>query len=178
MPLPALMVTEIALPEIVAPKSTPAPVSFVTSTVYGPDPESVARFTVRLSDCAEPEGTAPKLTLTWSSATIALTAENRFARPAPMMLTFELRPTPLELSSTPWSAVFTMDERTCQAAQLGCWPITTAAAPARCGVDIDVPWKNAQQGGTAHASFGCELSTLTPCATTSGFTRKSTSVGP
>ena len=50
--------------------------------------------------------------------------------------------------------------------------------PARCGVAIEVPWKNAQQGGVVQAKGGCELSTFTPGATTSGLTRKSTSVGP
>jgi hypothetical protein len=41
-----------------------------------------------------------------------------------------------------------------------------------------VPWKNAKHGGVAQNWWGIELSTLTPGATTSGFTRKSTSVGP
>ncbi len=54
--------------------------------------------------------------------------------------------------------------------------------PARCGVAIEVPWKNAQHGvvpvPVLHVQRGCELSTFTPGATTSGLTRKSTSVGP
>jgi hypothetical protein len=41
-----------------------------------------------------------------------------------------------------------------------------------------VPWKNAKHGGAAQDWCGIELSTFTPGATTSGFTRKSTSVGP
>ncbi len=41
----------------------------------------------------------------------------------------------------------------------------TAADPARCGVAIDVPWKNAQHGGVAQDECaGCELKTLTPGA--------------
>jgi hypothetical protein len=43
---------------------------------------------------------------------------------------------------------------------------------------IDVPWKNAKHGGAAQNPCGIELNTLTPGATTSGLTRKSTSVGP
>jgi hypothetical protein len=86
--------------------------------------------------------------------------------------------------STFSSAVLTTAERTAQAGQFGCCPSTTAADPARCGVAIDVPWKNAQHGvGKAgvHDSGpvpGIELSTFTPGAVTSGLTRKSTSVGP
>src|SRR5712691_6262332 len=89
-----------------------------------------------------------------------------------MTLTFVSEPPVLKFFSTPVSAVLTIAERTSAADQLGCWPSTTAAEPARCGVAIDVPWKNAQHGA------GIELSTLTPGATTSGLTRKSTSVGP
>src|SRR5512133_1921840 len=65
-----------------------------------------------------------------------------------------------------------MAERIAAADQSGCAPIRTAAEPARCGVAIDVPWKN------AHLLPGIELRTFTPGATTSGLTRKSTSVGP
>ena len=74
--------------------------------------------------------------------------------------------------------MFPVAERTWVADQVGCWPRTTAAEPARCGVAIEVPWKNAQHGGAAQNDAGIELSTFTPGATTSGFTRKSTSVGP
>src|SRR3954464_249517 len=71
-----------------------------------------------------------------------------------------------------------MADRICAADQVGCCPRTTAAEPARCGVAIEVPWKNAQHGSPPQEATGMELSTLTPGATTSGFTRKSTSVGP
>src|SRR5204862_281014 len=78
----------------------------------------------------------------------------------------------------PWSAVLTTAERICAADQSGCCCRTTAAEPARCGVAIDVPWKNAKQGLPPQKDTGIELSTLTPGAMTSGLIRKSTSVGP
>src|SRR5215211_5061186 len=71
-----------------------------------------------------------------------------------------------------------MAERICAADQLGCCPRTTAAEPARCGVAMEVPWKKAKHGGASQNWCGIELSTFTPGATTSGFTRKSTSLGP
>src|SRR5215211_5682399 len=71
-----------------------------------------------------------------------------------------------------------MAERICAALQVGCCPRRTAAEPAKCGAAIDVPWKNAKQGGAPQNWCGIELSTFTPGATTSGLTRKSTSVGP
>ena len=80
--------------------------------------------------------------------------------------------------TTPWSAVLTTAERICAADQSGCCCRTTAAEPARCGVAIDVPWKNAKQGLPPQKDTGIELSTLTPGAITSGLIRKSTSVGP
>src|SRR5436305_8471903 len=82
------------------------------------------------------------------------------------------------LRRTTLSAGFTMAERTSASDQVGCCWRTTAAEPARCGVAIEVPWKNAQHGGAAQNACGIELSTLTPGATTSGLIRKSTSVGP
>src|SRR5436305_10818646 len=82
------------------------------------------------------------------------------------------------LRRTTLSAGFTMAERTSASDQSGCCWRRIAAEPARCGVAIDVPWKNAKHGGDAQNAAGIELSTLTPGATTSGLTRKSTSVGP
>src|SRR5690242_12050769 len=80
--------------------------------------------------------------------------------------------------STPRTAVFTIAERMSAADQSGCSPRRKAAVPARCGVAIEVPWKNAKHGGVAQNACGIDESTFTPGATTSGFTRKSTSVGP
>jgi hypothetical protein len=41
-----------------------------------------------------------------------------------------------------------------------------------------VPWKKAKHGAPPQYDVGMELRTFTPGATTSGLTRKSTSVGP
>src|SRR5206468_11241592 len=110
--------------------------------------------------------------------TFALTAASRFSRPVPLMFTLFCNAPVEKLRSTPVSAVLTIAERTSAADQPRCCWRMTAAEPARCGVAIDVPWKNAKQGGAAQNACGIELSTLTPGATTSGLTRKSTSVGP
>src|SRR5260370_923250 len=83
-----------------------------------------------------------------------------------------------EFFRTPRSAVLTIADRTSAADQSACCPCTTAADPARCGVAIDVPWKKAKHGGVLQNWWGIELRTLTPGATTSGLTRKSTLVGP
>ena len=127
----------------------------------------------------EPEGTAPKETLTGSNATVALTAESRFSRPAPTMFGSVTSVVPsLAALMTPRSAVLTIADRICQASQSGCAPRTTAAEPARCGAAIEVPLKNAKHGGAEQNAAGIELSTFSPGAITSGLTRKSTSVGP
>src|SRR6266571_5032313 len=116
--------------------------------------------------CPEPFGTAPKLTLTGSRATAALTALPRFSRPEPIDRTLVAFLIALA------SAVLMTAERTCSADSHGRWPSTTAAEPARCGVAIDVPWKNAKHGGAAQPNAGIELMTFTPGATTSGLIRK------
>src|SRR6266571_2716260 len=95
-----------------------------------------------------------------------------------MTLTFVSGAAVEKFLRTPCSPVLTIAERTSAADQPGCCWRTMAAEPARCGVAIDVPWKNAKHGGLAQKAAGIELSTLTPGATTSGLTRKSTSVGP
>ena len=66
----------------------------------------------------------------------------------------------------------------CRGPRRLCCHCTTAAEPARCGVAIEVPCINAQHGAPPQNDKGIELSTFTPGATTSGLTRKSTSVGP
>jgi len=89
----------------------------------------------------------------------------------PIILTLFSRALLLNFLSTFWSAVLTMAERICSALQLGYSQRSTAAEPARCGVAIEVPWKKAQHGLPLQNATGMELSTLTPGATTSGFTR-------
>jgi hypothetical protein len=95
----------------------------------------------------EPLGVAPKLTLTGSSSADASVAEARLTRPAPTMLTSWTTVVPSVYEVTAFaSAVLTTAERIAQAGHAGCCCLITAAAPARCGVAIDVPWKNAKQG--------------------------------
>src|SRR5213595_2271460 len=95
-----------------------------------------------------------------------------------MTLTFVSGAAVEKFFRTPCSPVLTIAERTSAADQPGCCWRTMAAEPARCGVAIDVPWKNAKHGLPPQKDTGIELSTLTPGAITSGLMRKSTSVGP
>src|SRR5262245_27310786 len=95
-----------------------------------------------------------------------------------MMFTSFSRAVPSMLQLAFWSALLTMADRISQALHVGCSPFRTAAAPARCGVAIDVPSKNAKHGGALQNDAGIELRTFWPGASTSGLTRKSTSVGP
>src|SRR5262245_49561758 len=130
-------------------KPTPAPVTPLTlrPKVWA----LVLRFvivTLLVRDWPEPAGTEPKLVLTGSTAATAVTAPSRSRSPAPTTLT-SVTTAPLTKDVTaPCTAVFTTAERTCAALHVGCAPRTTAAAPARCGVDIEVPFKNAQQMGS------------------------------
>jgi len=64
-------------------------------------------------------GNPPKLTLTGSSVTTALTAASRSSRPAPMTLTSVSRFGLFYCFKTFWSAVFTIAERICAALQFG-----------------------------------------------------------
>ncbi|HWG55874.1 MAG TPA: hypothetical protein VNT58_05055, partial [Gaiellaceae bacterium] len=93
---------------------------------------------VRLSVRPDPDGTPPKLTLTGSSATFAVTADATFARPAPIVLTLLTGP-PVELLSTPWSAVLTIAERIAAADQAGRWALTTAPRPRGAGSPSTCP---------------------------------------
>src|SRR4029078_5303458 len=126
----------------------------------------------------DPEGTAPKLTETGSSAALAPAADSRLSRPAPDRLTSVAGPSRVAFSRTPVSAVLTTALRIAQAGQSGCSWRTIAAEPARCGVAIDVPLKKAKHGSPSQKLVGIDDRTFTPGATTSGLTRKSTSVGP
>src|SRR5919204_5743306 len=96
----------------------PEPLVTATDTVR----EEFARLlTVTANDrlCPEAEGTAPKLTLTGSSATVAPTAFSRFSRPAPMTFT-SLTGAPVWKLLRTFSAVLTTAERTSAADQPGC----------------------------------------------------------
>src|SRR5262249_16656412 len=119
----------------------------------------------------DPDGIDPNEALTGSAPTEARAADRRFSRPAPWMFASVMMIEPVEESlRAPRSAVLTMADRTSAALQSGCCPMMTAAEPARCGVAIEVPWKNAQHPRSPQ-SPGIEERTFTPGATTSGLTR-------
>src|SRR5258708_18655943 len=85
----------------------------------------------------------PKLAEAGSIHVVASAATDRFSRPAPCAL----RPTscrPVIASLITKSARLTSADLICVGDQPGCNASNTAADPARCGVDIEVPWKEAQ----------------------------------
>src|ERR1700704_6134715 len=75
---------------------------------------------------------------------------------------------PVELLPTGLLAVLTSADLICCGDQSGCSCFSRAAEPATCGVAIEVPWKNAKQGGLEQELIRIELYTFTPGATTSG----------
>ena len=79
------------------------------------------------------------------------------------------------------SAVLTRADLTWIGVHVGWRPRRTAAEPATCGDDIDVPLKNSQSPSLPHGlpvSHTVELRTLTPTEARSGLIAKSTNVGP
>src|SRR5919197_3074566 len=90
-----------------------------------------------------PRATLPKLAATGSIHVVASAATERFSRPAPCAV----GPTsnvPEKASLITKSARLTRADLTCAGDQSLCSCRSTAAEPAMCGVDIEVPWKNAQ----------------------------------
>jgi len=64
------------------------PVLEPTDTLKVAEPlPRLLNVTLKLLELPEPDGTAPKLTLTGSSAALAFTAESKFSRPEPTALT-------------------------------------------------------------------------------------------
>src|ERR687888_2262128 len=89
-----------------------------------------------------PRATLPKLAETGSIHVVASAATERFSRPPPCAV----GPTscvPVTASLITKSARLTSADLTCAGDQ-SLRPKSTAAEPAMCGVDIDVPLKNAQ----------------------------------
>src|SRR6058998_1063025 len=135
-----------------------------------------------LREVGLPAGTLPKLAEAGSIHVVAFAATERFSRPLPCAL----GPTswvPVIASLITKSARLTSADLICAGDQSGCNAKSTAADPAMCGVDIDVPWKKAQpepspgQSGPLFTQV-IELSTFTPTDVTSGLRAKSTRVGP
>src|SRR4030095_15523000 len=90
---------------------------------------------------------------------------------------------PVAASLTTKSAWFTSADLICAGDQSGCSCRSTAAPPARCGVAIDVPVKNAHPEPSPGHPAGLpthviELRTFTATEATSGLRAKSTRVGP
>src|SRR5437764_15159544 len=126
--------------------------------------------------------TLPKFAETRSSQVVASAATERFSRPPPCAV----GPTscvPVLASFTTRSARLTRADLTSAGDQPECRFSSTAAEPAMCGVDIDVPLKKAQPVPSSGQVSGLptqviELRTLTPTEVRSGLTARLTLVGP
>src|SRR6266496_715459 len=137
---------------------------------------------VMVNDVGWPTVTLPKLAETGSSHVVASAATERFSRPAPCAV----GPTscrPVAASLITKSAWLTSADLICAGDQLESRFKSTAAEPAMCGVDIDVPLKKAHPVPSPGQVSGLptqviELRTLTPTEVRSGLTAKSTAVGP
>src|SRR4029077_11027914 len=134
------------------------------------------------SDTGRPAVILPKLAETGSIHVVPSAATPRFSRPVPCAV----GPTscvPVTESLITRSARLTSADLICSGDQVECKPLSTAADPAMCGVDMDVPWKKAQplpspgQPGPLPTQV-IEMSTLTPTEVTSGLIATSTFVGP
>jgi hypothetical protein len=85
---------------------------------------------------------------------------------------------PVELLLTGRFAGFTRADLICAGDHVGWSWLSSAAAPAMCGVAMLVPWKNAKHGGEAQEELVTEESTLTPGAVASGLIWNVKGVGP
>src|SRR5205823_10249774 len=156
-------------------------VNFVTKTVNVSE-LPVGLDSVMFKDVGWPTVTLPKLAETGSIHVVASAETERCSRPAPCAV----GPTscvPVTASVTTKSARFTSADLTCAGDQEESRFRSTAADPAMCGVDIDVPLKKAHPVPSPGQVSGLpthviELRTFTPTEVTSGLTAKSTAVGP
>src|SRR6266487_6903337 len=137
---------------------------------------------VIVNEVGWPTVTRPKLAETGSSHVVASAATERFSRPARCAVgPMSCRPVLASLITK--SAWLTSADLTCAGDQSGWRSSNTAADPAMCGVDIEVPLKKAQPLPSSGQVSGLpthvmELRTLTPTEVRSGLTAKSTAVGP
>src|SRR6266513_5476332 len=126
--------------------------------------------------------TLPKLAETGSIHVVASAATERFSRPAPCAVG-PMSWSPVLASLITRSAWLTSADLTCAGDQDGSKFRSTAADPAMCGVDMEVPLKKAHPVPSPGQVSGLpthviELRTLTPTEVRSGLTAKSTFVGP
>src|SRR6267142_2932892 len=135
-----------------------------------------------VTEVGRPTVTRPKLAEAGSIHVVESADTDRFSRPVPCAV----GPTscvPVTASLTTKSARLTSADLICAGVQSLCSCRSTAAEPAMCGVDIEVPWKNAQPEPSPGQPTGLpthviELRTFTPTDVTSGLTAKSTFVWP
>src|SRR5262249_62135288 len=95
-----------------------------------------------LTEVGRPTVTRPKLAEAGSIHVVASAATDRFSRPAPCAV----GPTscnPVTASLITRSARLTSADLICAGDQSGCSCSSTAAEPAMCGVDMEVPLMNA-----------------------------------
>src|SRR5438128_2705519 len=139
--------------------------------------------TITTTDLGELAGTFPKLAETGSSHVVPSAATERFSRPPPCAVG-PMSCRPVLASLTTRSARLTRADLIRAGDQsLLERSSSTAADPAMCGVDMDVPLKKAQPEPSSGQVAGLpthvnELRTLTPTEVRSGLTATSTFVGP
>src|SRR5439155_8816541 len=141
---------------------------------------------VIVSEVGLPTLTLPKLAETGSSHVVASAATERFSRPAPCAVgPIECVPVLASLTTTSAtrSAWLTRADLTCAGDQVEWSSSSTAAEPAMCGVDIDVPLKKAHPLPSSGQppplpTQVIELRTLTPTEVRSGLISRSGVVGP
>src|SRR6476646_8373029 len=153
-------------------------VNFVTETL-NVSAVPVGLDSVIVTDVGWPRVTRPKLAETGSIHVVASAATERFSRPAPCAVG-PMSCKPVAASLTTKSARFTSADLICPGVQSLCSCKSTAAEPAICGVDIDVPLRKAQgePPQSTKSVLTQELRTFTPTEVRSGLAAKSTLVGP
>src|SRR3989454_8742354 len=142
----------------------------------------VGLYSVMVNEVGWPTATLPKLAEKGSSHVVASAATERFSRPAPWAVG-PMSCVPVNESLITKSVRLTSADLTCAGDQAGWRFRSTAAEPAMCGVDIDVPLKKAHPVPSPGQVSGLpthviELRTLTPTEVRSGLMSKSTAVGP
>src|SRR5947207_2589 len=159
----------------------------VSGLTFVPETVNVSELPVGLdsvmfNDVGWPTVTFPKLAETGSSHVVPSAATERFSRPAPWAVG-PMSCKPVNESLITKSARLTRADLICGGDQVEWRSRSTAAEPAMCGVDIDVPLKKAHPVPSPGQVSGLpthviELRTLTPTEVRSGLTAKSTAVGP
>src|SRR6266550_997393 len=156
-------------------------VNFVTETL-NVSSVPLGLDSVIVTDVGWPRVTRPKLAETGSIQLVASAATERFSRPAPCAVG-PMSWSPVLASLMTRSAWLTSADLTCAGDRDGSKFRSTAADPAMCGVDMEVPLKKAHPVPSPGQVSGLpthviELRTLAPTEVRSGLTARSTIVGP